>query len=66
MDASRDGILTLPDARATEHPDEIAQRLVHAGVALTRLAVEEEDLETHFLRLVGMEQGEQSEKGGAQ
>jgi hypothetical protein len=35
-------------------------------VALTRLAVEEEDLETHFLRLVGMEQGEQSEKGGAQ
>jgi ABC-2 type transport system ATP-binding protein len=66
VDTSRDGTLTLNDTRATAHPEDIAQRLVQAGVALTRLAVEEEDLETHFLRLVGMEQGEPGEKGREQ
>lgn len=62
VETSRDGTLTLPDAHASAHPDDIAERLVRAGAALTRLAVEVEDLETHFLRLVGMEQRDQGEK----
>jgi ABC-2 type transport system ATP-binding protein len=52
-----EGGFVLTDARAIAHPDDIARRLLDAGVALTRLAVEQEDLEAHFLRLVGMEQG---------
>ncbi len=56
VDMSADGVLTLTDSRAVDHPEELAQLLVHAGVALTRLAVEREDLEAHFLRLVGMEE----------
>jgi len=34
-------------------PDEVATLLVAAGCPPTRLAVEREDLETYFLRLVG-------------
>lgn len=52
-----EGGMILTDARAVARPDDIAQRLLRAGVALTRLAVEQEDLETHFLRLVGVEKG---------
>lgn len=54
VEPNDDGALTLHGAWPTAHPDDIAQRLVHADVALTRLVVEEEDLETHFLRLVGI------------
>ncbi len=57
VDTGNDGALTLADVRATAHPDTIAQLLLHAGVALTRLAVEQEDLETYFLRLVGTGKG---------
>lgn len=59
FDVGEDGEdgLIMTDPRAISRPDDIAQRLLHAGVALTRLAVEQEDLEAHFLRLVGMEQG---------
>jgi ABC-2 type transport system ATP-binding protein len=39
------------DERAVESPDEIARLLVEAGTPPTRLAVEQEDLEDHFLRL---------------
>jgi ABC-2 type transport system ATP-binding protein len=45
--------LCLSDARAIAHPEEVARRLVEQGIALTHLTVEEEDLETQFLRLVG-------------
>jgi ABC-2 type transport system ATP-binding protein len=47
------GALRLSDAHAIAHPEEVARRLVGAGVALMRLSVEEEDLESQFLRLVG-------------
>ncbi len=57
VDAGEDESMILTDPRAIAHPDEIARRLLDAGVALTRLAVEQEDLETYFLRLVGTEQG---------
>jgi ABC-2 type transport system ATP-binding protein len=51
------GALRLSDARAIAHPEEVAQQLVGAGIALTRLSVEEEDLEAQFLRLVGATPG---------
>ena len=47
------GMLHLSGAEAIAHPEKIARRLVTAGVDLTRLSVEEEDLESQFLRLVG-------------
>jgi ABC-2 type transport system ATP-binding protein len=47
------GMLYLSGAEAVAHPEEIARRLVAAGAELTRLSVEEEDLESQFLRLVG-------------
>ena len=46
------GVL-LADERAVQSPDEVATLLVRAGCPPTRLAVEGEDLETYFLRLVG-------------
>jgi len=48
-----DGALVLGEPRAIEAPDEVARLLVAAGVPPTRLAVEQEDLEAHFLRLTG-------------
>jgi len=45
--------IQIEDARAIEHPDEIAQMLVNAGTPPTRLAVEQQDLEDHFLQLTG-------------
>lgn len=54
--AQRNGFLEITDAVAVEHPDAIATRLVEAGHAPTMLAVELEDLEHYFLRLVGMEE----------
>ncbi|HEY7092813.1 MAG TPA: ABC transporter ATP-binding protein [Ktedonobacterales bacterium] len=51
------GALHLSSVEAINHPEDIARRLVGAGIALTRLSVEEEDLETQFLRLVGATPG---------
>ena len=50
----RDEILLL-DGVAVERPDDVATVLVGAGQPPTHLAVEEEDLETLFLRLTGTE-----------
>ncbi|ADJ48309.1 multidrug ABC transporter ATPase [Amycolatopsis mediterranei S699] len=47
-----DGGLILTGDHAIRHPDEIATRLVTAGCPPTHLAVEQDDLETCFLRLV--------------
>jgi ABC-2 type transport system ATP-binding protein len=51
--ATGDGSLVLGEARAVDRPDDVATVLVGAGCPPTRLAVEREDLETYFLRLVG-------------
>jgi ABC-2 type transport system ATP-binding protein len=48
--------LELADQRAVERPEEVAQLLVRAGTPPITLKVEQDDLETHFLRLVGAEQ----------
>lgn len=53
VDTETDGALRLSDADAIARPEEVARRLVAASVGLTRLSVEEEDLESQFLRLVG-------------
>ena len=50
---NEDGSLTVTAERATAHPDSIARLLVEAGVPPTRLSVEQEDLEAHFLHMVG-------------
>ncbi len=49
---SGDDGLELDDERAIGHPEEIATLLVTAGCPPSRLAVEQDDLETCFLRLV--------------
>ena len=46
--------LVLKDARAIDAPEEVATLLVGAGVPPTRLGVEQENLEEHFLRLTGV------------
>jgi ABC-2 type transport system ATP-binding protein len=45
--------IVLNDAYAIAHPDTIAQILVNAGTPPTRLAVEQQNLEEHFLQLTG-------------
>lgn len=48
-----DEMIILKDAHSIEHADDLARILVNAGVPPTRLAVEQENLEDHFLRLTG-------------
>jgi ABC-2 type transport system ATP-binding protein len=50
-------VLELSDRRALEHADEIANLLCSRGTPPTRLAIVQEDLEDHFLR-VTQEAGE--------
>lgn len=47
------GTIVTEDVRAIEFPDRIAQLLAEAGVPPMRLAVEQQNLEDHFLRLTG-------------
>jgi ABC-2 type transport system ATP-binding protein len=53
LDRARES-LSIKDARAIDAPDEVARLLVEAGTAPTRLGVEQENLEEHFLRLTGV------------
>ena len=46
-----DGRLGIKDTRAVEAPEMIATILVNAGAPPTYLAIEQEDLEEHFLKL---------------
>jgi ABC-2 type transport system ATP-binding protein len=48
-----DGGLVLTGDHAIRCPDEVATLLVAAGCAPTRLSIEQDDLETCFLRLTG-------------
>jgi ABC-2 type transport system ATP-binding protein len=48
-----DGAFVLSEPRAVAAPDEVARVLVAAGTPPIRIAVEQEDLEQHFLRLTG-------------
>ncbi len=51
--ALKDESIMVEEPRAIEHPDEVAQIMVQAGTPPTRLAVEQQDLEAHFLQLTG-------------
>ena len=48
--------LVITDKLTMQHPDQIATLLVQTGCPPTRLMVEQEDLESYFLRLVGMKE----------
>jgi ABC-2 type transport system ATP-binding protein len=50
---ANESTIFLNEARAIDAPDEIATILVNAGTPPIRLAVEQENLEDHFLRLTG-------------
>jgi ABC-2 type transport system ATP-binding protein len=50
---TRDEMLVLESEHAIEHPDDIARILVNAGNPPVRLAVEQQELEDHFLQLIG-------------
>jgi ABC-2 type transport system ATP-binding protein len=56
----QDGALELKNASSVERPDDINCLLVKAGTPPTQLVVEEEELEQYFLRLVGMDRGQQN------
>lgn len=50
---AQNGALLLSEAAAVAEPDRVATILVNAGAPPTHLAVQQEDLETYFLRLTG-------------
>jgi ABC-2 type transport system ATP-binding protein len=50
---TQDGALILSQAEAIAAPDRVATILVNAGAPPTRLQIQQEDLEAHFLRLTG-------------
>ncbi|MEJ2212239.1 MAG: ABC transporter ATP-binding protein [Anaerolineae bacterium] len=50
--------LALVDAQSVQRPDDVARLLVQAGTPPTELVVEEEELEHYFLRLVGVNRGQ--------
>jgi len=56
-----DGSIELKDPQAIEHPDDIAKLLVQKGNPPIQLVVEEEELETYFLRMIGIEGKNQNE-----
>ncbi|MGG6312153.1 ABC transporter ATP-binding protein [Paenibacillus macerans] len=55
---SGQGLLEVTSEKAIRHPEQIAELLVHADMPPTLLKVEEENLESYFLRSVGMIGGE--------
>jgi ABC-2 type transport system ATP-binding protein len=59
-----DGALILTDEAALRRPDDVACVLVAAGCPPTGLTVAHDDLESHFLRLVGAGAGVRAGTGG--
>jgi len=45
--------ILIEDAQAIEHPEDIVHMMVDAGAPPTRLAVEQQNLEDHFMQLTG-------------
>jgi ABC-2 type transport system ATP-binding protein len=52
-----ENLLELNDKDTIAHPDKINVLLVQSGCVPTMLRVEEEELETYFLRIIGMSRG---------
>jgi ABC-2 type transport system ATP-binding protein len=57
VEKNNNGLLEIKNEEAIENPDTIATLMVNAGFPPTLLKVEEEDLETYFLRTIGAEGG---------
>ena len=53
---AQDGCVVVTQLRAVQRPDDVAAALVAGGHPPVRLAVEQEDLEQHFLRLTAREE----------
>ena len=51
------GDLELTGADALDHPEKVNQFLVNAGILPSKLLVDEEDLESYFLRVIGKNGG---------
>ena len=49
----KDETIMIDDEYAIEHPDDIARILVNAGAPPTHLAVEQQNLEEHFMQIIG-------------
>jgi len=58
VEINHDCLIELRNEDAIGQPDTIATILVNAGCPPTLLKVEEEDLETYFLRTIGLKGGE--------
>jgi len=54
VNLSKDGNLEITDEGAINHPEKIASILVQAELPPTLLKVKEEDLESYFLRMIGV------------
>ena len=52
VNVAPNGMLESLDTRAIAHPERISELLAREGTPPSRLSVEQEDLETHFLNLV--------------
>ena len=57
VNVSEEGTLEVRDEKAIDHPEAIATLLVQAGLPPTLLRVEEENLESYFLRIIGKQGG---------
>jgi ABC-2 type transport system ATP-binding protein len=57
VEKNTQNILEIKNEEAIEKPDTVATIMVNAGCPPTLLKVEEEDLETYFLRVIGAEGG---------
>ncbi len=49
----KDETILIENAQAIEHPDEVAKLLVNAGTPPTYLAMKQQNLEEHFMKLTG-------------
>lgn len=61
---TEEGLIKIQNNQAILHPETVNALLVHAGYAPTLLKVEEEDLETYFLRVIGNNGNETKRNGG--
>jgi ABC-2 type transport system ATP-binding protein len=57
VNAKAAGILEITNQEAVDHPEGVSSLLVHAGFPPSLVLVEEEDLESYFLRIIGVNGG---------
>lgn len=57
VDSGENGELVVTGEHAIACPDDVARLLLERNMCLTRLSVEQEDLESYFLRLIGAARG---------